>query len=97
MSLVRRSGAVVLAVLLSACGSGHSARKAIPEPGDGGPDSGPGSGLSYFGSSGPSGGIVMKSEHYVLFSVTGEIPGSSGLTKSPNNRMVGGVVGRASY
>ena len=90
---------------VSACGSGNSHRKVQPEF-DAGPDgkapdasgSGFGTGsLKYFGSTVPAGGIVMKSEKYILFSVTGEVPGTSGLTKSPNNRMVGGVVGRASY
>jgi hypothetical protein len=96
---------LAVACALSACGSGNSKRQVHPE-GDAGADgaapdaSGSGSGkgvLQYFGSTVPAGGIVMKGDKYILFSVTGEVPGTSGLTKSDKHRMVGGIVGRASY
>jgi hypothetical protein len=53
--------------------------------------------LQYVGSTGPAGGTVMTGGSYILFSVTGEVPGTSALTKSPGHKMVGGVVGRASF
>jgi len=39
----------------------------------------------------------MKGGKYVLFSVTGEVPGTSGLRTNSEHRLVGGVVGHASY
>lgn len=104
-----RRGFCLLAVaaVVSACSGGDSHRSVVAEAdagdaGDAGkldagarPDgSGP---LQYTGSTGASGGTVMQGGGYILFGVTGEVPGTSGLTKNANHRMVGGVVGRASY
>jgi len=92
---------------VSACGSGDARRRAHAD-GDGGvtddggatpppvPDgeAPPGS-IKYFGSTGPAGGTVMTGGGYVLFSVTGEVPGTSGLSKNADHQMIGGVLGRA--
>ena len=68
------------------------------------PDSGKDSGptpprgpTGYAGSTRQAGGVVMKGGKYVLFSVTGEVPGTSGLRTNSEHRLVGGVVGHASY
>lgn len=95
---------------VAACSGGDGRRKsrprAEPDGGDAGqldggdaaapPDGAPPGPLRYVGSTNPAGGTVMVGGGYVLFSVTGEVPGTSALTKSPGYRMVGGVVGRVS-
>ena len=106
-----RRGLCLLAVaaVVSACSGGDTHRTVVAETdggdaGDAGKaksDAGPrrdaGGPFQYTGSTGSSGGTVMQGGGYILFGVTGEVPGTSGLTKNANHRMVGGVVGRASY
>ncbi len=104
---------IAVAVLVSACGSADTRRKARKGE-DAGPDAtpvpttsappdaaadakAPPGPLVYFGSSGSSGGVVMQGGGYILFGVTGEVPGTSGLSKNADHKMVGGVVGHASY
>lgn len=97
---------VALAVL-SACSGGESHRKATYQNGtdagqtakdSGTPgvrgDSGTQGQFQYSGSTVPAGGTVMQNVKYTLFSVTGEIPGTTGLEKNTTYKMVGGIVGK---
>jgi hypothetical protein len=106
-SFAVRSFAIALTgALLSACSSGDSHRRARYENGtDAGAhdagrkttlgDGAVNGGLKFFGSSVPAGGTLMSGSGYILFSETGEVPGTSGLSKGSGNRLIGGMLGRA--
>ncbi len=90
---------IAAAVLVAACGSSDTHKKVHPllpdsgiRIGDGGvfPDAS----TARFGSSGSSGGTVMRGGGYILFGETGEVPGTSGLSTNPHYKMVGGLLGR---